>query len=86
LLSLIHQYCEHKKFDNIVFYLKRDTPYIETGRNQTLKEAKQVDAEINMFLMSNSIPFHKVEKIKTAPEDIHKAVIDELNERDIKPI
>lgn len=78
--------CEHRKFDNVVFYLKRDTPYIKTGRNQTIKEAKQVDSAINMFLMKHSIPFHKVEKIKTAPHDIYEAAINELKERGIKPI
>ena len=48
---------EFNKFNNINFYLKRDTVYDPIGRNQTEEEAKKIDNKIEDILNENNIDF-----------------------------
>ncbi len=63
--------------NNWNFYLKRGSrPYNPRGRNQTLKEAEQIDEEIVRALLDNRIPVSTIEADVTAAEKIFQLAID----------
>lgn len=47
-------------YDNISFLLSRDFAYQPIGRNQTLEQAEVIDSDIQVFLDSRNIPYHRV--------------------------
>jgi hypothetical protein len=55
--SIIESFNE---FDNINYYLNREKPYVEVGRNHTKHEAFQLDSYIRNILITNRIKFKEV--------------------------
>lgn len=48
------------EFENINFYIERDKPYVQVGRNQTVDEAKNIDNDVKDFLDNQGISYYTV--------------------------
>lgn len=49
-----------KSYDNMNYFINRDKPYNENGRNQTAEEAVSIDESVLELLTRNSIEFTHV--------------------------
>lgn len=70
---------EFYKYDNLNFFMNRDTTYDEVGRNQTEKQAIQIDVEIEKILIDNKIDFNNY-NLNDGAESIVEKIILKLNE------
>ena len=65
----------YKTYDNINIFLKRNVeehPYQEYGRNQSLEQAQNKDAEIKALLDDNNIPYYEIEVSKKTDKEIFR--------------
>lgn len=69
-------------YDNMNFYLQRETPYVSVGRNESEKQAKDIDNEIKCFLLKNLYSYQVVNGNIEGGEVIIKKVVDRLKEED----
>jgi len=58
------------EFDNYNFFIDRVKKYNPNGRLQTEEEAKQIDKQIENFLIENNVKFWRVIGNEKAPEGI----------------
>jgi len=73
---------EFHKYDNLNFFMKRETIYDESGRNQTKEEAIKIDKEIEKILIDNTINFYDY-NLNDGAESIVEKIILKLNEESI---
>lgn len=64
-------------YENHNFFIERNHPYVQNGRNQDEAAAKEIDASIIKMLEDHNIPFTKVLSGDTAHYEIYKAVFGE---------
>lgn len=57
-------------YDNINFYIKRNTEYNNNGRYQNLEEAINLDNNILKLLKDNNVPYFVIDNIDNAVNDI----------------
>lgn len=69
---------QFNKFDNLNYYIKRATEYVESGRRQTEEEAKNVDKIVEDVLEKYNIQCDTVE-IDGAYKKITNDVLHKLN-------
>lgn len=65
-------------YDNMNFYLQRETPYVSVGRNESEKQAKDIDNEIKCFLLKNLYSYQVVNGNIEGGEVIIKKVTERL--------
>ena len=70
---------EFNAYNNINFFLNRIKPYNEVGRNQTKKEAKQIDREIIKDLDKHSIDYFIINSDIMAPNLITEKILHLFN-------
>jgi hypothetical protein len=70
---------QYNRFQNLNFFLKRHKPYQTEGRLQDEKAAKDLDQQISMMLLNNSIPHLTVDAIEDSVEDMFEHIITELH-------
>jgi hypothetical protein len=70
---------EFNMYNNINFFLKRTKAYNEIGRNQTKKEAKQIDREIIKDLDEHNIDYFVINSDVMAPNLINVKVLQLFN-------
>lgn len=55
------------QYDNLNFFLERNKPYNPIGRNQSEKQARQIDENILELLKNSNINFHSIVSDSNAP-------------------
>ena len=68
-------------FDNVNYVLHRVKDYNPKGRNQTLQEAREVDASVTEMLQSKQIPYTTVTGDYTGINHITKTVLALLGDK-----
>ena len=64
-------------YQNLNFFVKRDKPYVNAGRNQTEEEANQVSSKVKQLLYDNlNFNFFEVLGNSNAPDEILKVIKD----------
>lgn len=63
-----------RQFDNINWVIHRAKEYNPKGRMQSLDEAKQIDQEVQNYLLKNWIPY-EVTDSKFAVQDVYNSVM-----------
>jgi len=71
---------EYNKFDNILFYLERGTPFKEVGRVHSQNESKKIDQQILDLINSNHLPYIHIENIDNASNDIVDAISGRISQ------
>lgn len=64
-------------YENYNFFIERNHPYVQNGRNQDEAGAREIDASIIKMLEDHHIPFTKVLSGDTAHYEIYKAFFGE---------
>ncbi len=64
----------YDRFDNTNIFLKRTKPYSKSGRNQTEKEAKNIDGKLKSILETWSVPYLEMDGDVKAPAKIIKLI------------
>lgn len=62
---------EHNKLNNLNYYIKRETDYVNEGRYHSEDQAKEVDEKILAYLKDNKIEYKEI-SYKNAIEEILK--------------
>ena len=57
-------------YNNKNFYIERKKKFVQTGRNQTFEEAKEVDTGVVKILENNGVPHIRIQGDEHAPQQI----------------
>ena len=63
-------------YNNLNILLKRVKPYVNLGRNQTEKQAIEIDNRVETFMLDNKIMFHRFDGDLHAPKKIFNFIKD----------
>lgn len=66
--------CTWDTFDNINFFIRRMKPYTEVGRNQTLDEAKEIDASVYGILNDSGIDYIGIPGDRTGVQEMYNYI------------
>lgn len=66
-------------YDNINVFLERVKPFNPNGRNQTEEESKQIDQNIQDFLIENKLPYFTIPADAAAPGLILDRIIKDFS-------
>ena len=72
---------EFNKYDNINLFIERHKEYNPNGRNQTEKEAKEIDKRTLNFLQENNISYMIVEGTQEGYDNIIRYLIAKFKEK-----
>lgn len=72
-------------YNNMNFYLQRKIPYVNIGRNESEKQAKDIDSEIKCFLLKNLYSYKIIDGGMEGGETIIKEVTDKLKAENYPP-
>lgn len=72
---------DFKKFNNMNFFIKRMKPYVQAGRVQNEKEAKDKDDEIKNLLVNNQIEFEEVLGNRDSINPILNKIFEKLEKK-----
>ena len=74
---------EYNKYDNINFYMKRPTKYIQHGRKENRDEATKIDTKVLDLLNDRAIPFTTVEGTAEGANIVLSTILERLNTKQL---
>ena len=70
---------EYNKYENINFYLTRNSDYIRKGRHETKKQAIEIDNKILSLLKDKQISFETIDGSWHASNHVLEVILKRLN-------
>lgn len=65
---------EFNSYDNLNYFIQRNKPYHQNGRNQTEEESNQIAKELKVILDENKILYEEVKGVPETANDIVKFI------------